>query len=731
MRTILRSILIAISLNAAAVAQESPPVIRVTSPTTLDADWAGEPHRVYFVQWSPDLVSWKFLPVMRFGEAMHGLGADIEGTHGFFRILHYEDMNILDIIAAKLADLDGDGISNWDEVTEHSSNPFDQDSDDDFLLDGWEIGNGFDPNDDGTTDPDSGAEGDPDNDGLTNAEEQASGTDPNNFDSDGDGISDGGESDQGSDPNDPSDTPDSEWFILTGDYGQGEEKARSRTVTIPARESRVIVVLVASSEYPYFTGEESEFNDTLTWDVRPQGLEPLEGSIDINTRHDDWVDAEIEQREAKGFYPVHIETGMTVNAPDDAPLTVEIDLTATNVSDGALPSTVMVALLPVVPVEFFPLMQDGDGNDSAGSEIPRTAPGQTNGMVEEDPFANRIAHREMKMKIVDGEVLEGKKLTWSLDVVPNATPATIRGEWTDSTTHNDYFETSANYGAYKFAGLGPQPAQTAATTVVDASGECAIRINMPPIGFNSRRLRIAVEEIQGDPARVADMEVPAVILIDPGHGGNDPGAVANSDNTVWEKDLALAYGLKLREEVIERFENEERLLRFVTTRDETDDFLTPEARARAARDEGADILVSIHFNSATSTTARGTETFIERIAEEASAGNPGDNKNVDEDENLADDLNATTHAAVMASDAAAEDRGVKRAGKAVTRDGEAYNGNTQDYHPVKACLIEVEFLSNEAAVGSLQLNGTTGTAIKDAFAENITTDIYNNILNQP
>lgn len=126
------------------------------------------------------------------------------------------------------------------------------------------------------------------------------------------------------------------------------------------------MVLVASSEYPYFTGEESEFNDTLTWDVRPQGLEPLEGSIDINTRHDDWVDAEIEQREAKGFYPVHIETGMTVNAPDDAPLTVEIDLTATNVSDGALPSTVMVALLPVVPVEFFPLMQDGDGNDIAG-----------------------------------------------------------------------------------------------------------------------------------------------------------------------------------------------------------------------------------------------------------------------------------------------------------------------------------------------------------------------------
>jgi len=53
-----------------------------------------------------------------------------------------------------------------------------EDSDGDGLLDGWEADYQLNPNDDGTTDVDHGANGDPDNDTFTNAEEQAAGTNP-------------------------------------------------------------------------------------------------------------------------------------------------------------------------------------------------------------------------------------------------------------------------------------------------------------------------------------------------------------------------------------------------------------------------------------------------------------------------------------------------------------------------------------------------------------------------
>jgi hypothetical protein len=46
-------------------------------------------------------------------------------------------------------------------------------------------------------------------------------------------------------------------------------------------------------------------------------------------------------------------------------------------------------------------------------------------------------------------------------------------------------------------------------------------------------------------------------------------------------------------------------------------------------------------------------------------------------------------------------------------------------------LRVVEFLSNEEALKSIKLPGDTGEAIKNAFAKNVATDIFNNIINQP
>lgn len=218
-----------------------------------------------------------------------------------------------------------------------------------------------------------------------------------------------------------------------------------------------------------------------------------------------------------------------------------------------------------------------------------------------------------------------------------------------------------------------------------------------------------------------------MVVIDPGHGGLDSGATGSGG--VQEKDLALAYGLSLRDHLVEKFSEENRGLQVVLTRKTTEAFPSLGSRPQRARDTGADVFVSIHFNHGT-TSARGTESFVERTVGESSEGNPGDNKNIDEDLDLATALNKTTLEAVAASDSGAINRGVKREGKAVTRDGATYNGNILGYCPVKSCLIEVEFLSNATALETINLSNASGVAIKEQFAENGAADIFNHIRNQ-
>jgi N-acetylmuramoyl-L-alanine amidase len=93
------------------------------------------------------------------------------------------------------------------------------------------------------------------------------------------------------------------------------------------------------------------------------------------------------------------------------------------------------------------------------------------------------------------------------------------------------------------------------------------------------------------------------VVIDPGHGGKDPGAVAKTK--LQEKDVVLDVSLQLGELISARFPK----IKVVYTRS-TDVFIGLSKRAKIANEAGADLFISIHSNAAENTAAKGFESFV-------------------------------------------------------------------------------------------------------------------------
>ena len=91
------------------------------------------------------------------------------------------------------------------------------------------------------------------------------------------------------------------------------------------------------------------------------------------------------------------------------------------------------------------------------------------------------------------------------------------------------------------------------------------------------------------------------VAIDPGHGGEDPGARGRSGS--WEKDVTLTIARKLKAAI-----DAEPGLRGVLTRD-ADYFMALQARVDKARRMKADLFVSVHADSFVHPHARGSSVF--------------------------------------------------------------------------------------------------------------------------
>jgi N-acetylmuramoyl-L-alanine amidase len=92
------------------------------------------------------------------------------------------------------------------------------------------------------------------------------------------------------------------------------------------------------------------------------------------------------------------------------------------------------------------------------------------------------------------------------------------------------------------------------------------------------------------------------IVIDAGHGGQDPGAVGLKG--LYEKDVVLDIALKLKQILLADPLNEVFLTR------ETDVFIPLEERTVIANKKNADLFVSIHANASPRRKAKGVETYL-------------------------------------------------------------------------------------------------------------------------
>lgn len=104
-----------------------------------------------------------------------------------------------------------------------------------------------------------------------------------------------------------------------------------------------------------------------------------------------------------------------------------------------------------------------------------------------------------------------------------------------------------------------------------------------------------------------------IVVIDPGHGGRDPGASGVSGNST-EKDLTLTLAKELRGVLAERGR-----VRVALTRD-ADRYLTLDQRAEIARRLGASVYLSLHIDSAPNPLARGATIYsLSDVASDAEA----------------------------------------------------------------------------------------------------------------
>ena len=206
------------------------------------------------------------------------------------------------------------------------------------------------------------------------------------------------------------------------------------------------------------------------------------------------------------------------------------------------------------------------------------------------------------------------------------------------------------------------------------------------------------------------------IVIDPGHGGHDPGVLGRG---LTEATLVLDIALRLEKLLLA-----EPGVEVVLTR-RTDTYVPLETRTEIANQQNADLFLSIHANAARNTAAKGIETFFLSFASspeaEAVAARENSssqqvmrhlpdiikaialNNKLDESQDLAGMVQESLVTTLRKTNAQVRSRGVKKAPFVVLIGAE-----------MPSVLAEISFVSNQQELALLKT-----TAYKNKIAESL------------
>jgi N-acetylmuramoyl-L-alanine amidase len=144
--------------------------------------------------------------------------------------------------------------------------------------------------------------------------------------------------------------------------------------------------------------------------------------------------------------------------------------------------------------------------------------------------------------------------------------------------------------------------QQAASSIQDALGQFIGGIDKPArAGSRPTPSKSPAPAAKAPATAQSHIDRLIIVAIDPGHGGEDPGAIGPTG--LKEKDVVLSVALKLREQI-----NALPGMRAMLTRDA--DFFVPLAdRVRKARRVQADLMISVHADAFVEPQARGASVF--------------------------------------------------------------------------------------------------------------------------
>jgi len=211
-----------------------------------------------------------------------------------------------------------------------------------------------------------------------------------------------------------------------------------------------------------------------------------------------------------------------------------------------------------------------------------------------------------------------------------------------------------------------------------------------------------------------------IILIDPGHGGNDTGAIGNFG--LKEKDVNLDVALRLEKYLNKQLSNYPEIEIFLTRKDDV--FISLEDRVKMAKAINADIFFSIHTNSSrfNRENASGFETYyccnkVEINTLPKSTDGEGIIEEKNNDEVVSQILNNLNETDIIdESRILAEIVQEKLAERLITPDRGAKRGSfyVLKYTPMVSVLVEIGFICNPVIEFNLK-----DVEVRQAIAETL------------